>query len=120
MVRDAQKGVPMSKSKVAPKNASSRKPAAIRSASRRTLAPLNSVDELLRDVREDKDLKPGYDLATSLILRGHAAVKFSGRTMKQWNATLRSPTACINSAESPKPPSSALPPKSSANGWMSN
>ena len=55
----------------------------------------NSVDQLLQDVRDDKDLKPAYDLATSLILRGHAAAKFSGRTLKQWNATLRSPSAGI-------------------------
>ncbi len=70
----------MSKSKVAPMKASNRKPAAAKAASRRKPAPLDSVDELLNDVREDKDMKPAYALATSLILRGHAAAKFSGRT----------------------------------------
>ena len=87
-------------SKSSAKKASSRKPAAKKSSVRKVPTKVvyskdDSVDQLLQDVRDDKDLKPAYDLATSLILRGHAAATFSGRTLKQWNATLRSPSAGI-------------------------
>lgn len=82
-------------SKVSSKKASSRKPAARKApARRRTADILQEISDWLQTI-EDKDLKPAYDLATSLILRGHAAAKFSGRTLKQWNATLRSPSAGI-------------------------
>lgn len=86
----------MSKSKVASQKVTSRKPAAKKAASRRNPVPLDSVDELLKDARDDKELKPAYDLASSLLKRGHGTEQFSGRTLKQWNATLRSPSAGIN------------------------